>query len=415
MSELTHFITLEYFETNTLAKTEFTIRVLLKYKLLDLAEKKIKTTKKNLTTANEKYADKLKARIWMNDHESTLNIRKSRTKHENATDFFFEQENNKAVMDFALVKCYLNLINQHRASISLGKEINHKSAQHYFHIYESGLCSDDLYVRAYYLLAKLQLENKKDCYNELKEIILEDKILLENIDKENLMVEILSFVNNEVEMGNEKWYTELFDLYDHRLRNKLWQMNGDLAYTSLFNTVFYALMLNKLNYAAEIIETYSDHIAKPVRNDIKNLCLAWVAFYRNELDKAHNLLLPLETENIMIKFELRTLQCMIYFENKEYLILLSYLDSFKHFITYNKHLMYALADGNQKLCNYLSQLCKIKLDPDKNSNKLMLEISEDHLVLKEWLLKHVYVQIRSGIREQRIRIMEIILSVFIRY
>lgn len=93
----------------------------------------------------------------------------------------------------------------------------------------------------------------------------------------------------------------------------------------------------------------------------------------------------METENFLIKYELRTLQSLIYFEKKELDVLASYLESFRHFIMYNKNSV----DGDvtnqfRNFNKYLSAI--MKLDPypkSKEKVKLRAQIESD---------KHVYIR-----------------------
>lgn len=208
-------------------------------------------------------------------------------------------------------------------------------------------------------------------------------------DLENIVIAMLSCLSEKVESGDSYWYNEMLEVYDFRLKNKLWNLNGNLSYVALFNIVFIALQLNKIQYAEYVVEKYPLYVAANIRKNITDLCLAYIHFYKNDIAAAHKYLVKIETENIMIKYELRTLQSMIYFEQKEYLVLLSYLDSFKHFISYNIDSLEEIISTNRiKFCAYLSQLVKVKTDPDKkNEKKLKAEIEADQFLLKDWLLE----------------------------
>ena len=151
------------------------------------------------------------------------------------------------------------------------------------------------------------------------------------------------------------------------------------------------MILGKIQYAEDVIEKYGPLISASVRSHIINLCNAWISFYKGEVEAAHQYLIPIESENIVIKYSLRTLQAMIYFEKGEFQVLHSYIDSFKHFINYNSETIEGvIKTSGLTFCNLMNLMIKLKLDPDqKNADKLRKEILESEFLMKEWFLKQV--------------------------
>lgn len=385
------FLSVCEFENNEATFTLYKAEALRGRDLVDLHEKQVSAAEKILFTAQAKYGDKLRNRILISDMRRTNIIRRNRTKHESAGALMLDVEMNRQVMDYAIIKCLLNNINQYRASLLLGKPFDHASAENYFQIYESGLCTDDLFVRAYYLTTKLIIKKDVSVYEEAKDIILNRNTTFIHVDIENLIIALLQFVTSKAEKDSERWRQEMFDIYDYRLKNKLWVLYGELAYTSLYNTVQNALELGKAEYAENIMRDYAGFTNINIRKDITNLCNAMIAFSKGNNDEAHDLLLPIQSENILLKYGIRCLQSMIYFDNKDYLTLLSYLDSFKHFLTYNKLIFDEHTyDSQMKFCNYLNQLTKLKMDPNKkDAEKLRNDVDTNNFESKQWLLKHL--------------------------
>lgn len=386
-----HFISIENLENNSQTGRELIIESMAELGLYDMMEKQLKQSKAELEKPSIRYIEKLKQRIWLYDKGVTLQIRKNRNKHEGASKFIYEANYHFALMDYTLIKCFLILFNQQRAANTLGLEFNKEVAEKYITIYEEGLHTNDPFVRCYYLLAKLRFSNDLSYYPELKKLILKKDTGIVSYDLENLLVATLNFLSGLVESDETTWRNELMELYDFRLKKELWYMNGSLGYTSLDNIVFNALQLGKIKYAEQVVKKYTQYVDEAIQKDISQLCLAWIEFYKGNEQLAHTYLLHIETENILIKYELRLLQSMIYFTQKEYLVLLSYLDSFKHFLTYNHSLLESsVQQVKNKFLLYLTQLTKLRMDPNKkNTEKLKREIEAETFVLKEWLLKQL--------------------------
>lgn len=389
LASLLHFLTIETFEKNETLTFETKVEMLIEFGFYELAEKQLKIVDKINESNKLRYPDKLKHRIWVRDKEATIEIRKWRNKHEEVSKYMYENNNHKLIMDYTLVKSFLLLLNKQRASYSSGRSFDYNEAEKFIWIYESGLHTDDLFVKCYYLMARLRLLNDETVYPELKELIFTRGIDSIGVYLENIIISLLTFLSDKVETDELHWAKEMHEIYDFRMKNELWNMNGSLSYISIFNIVYVALQLNKIKYAEDMIDNYAQYIESNIRKHVTQLCHAYIQFYKGDLKSSHEFLLGIETENILIKYELRTLQSMIYFEQKDFLVLLSYLDSFKHFLAYNKNMIEGSINSNRfKFCNYLLQLTKLETDPNKkHAQKLKEEIEKDSFILKNWMMK----------------------------
>ena len=388
---LLDYLMIDNFESKEFAKQEYKLNALSNLKLIDLLEKQLNSIEKQFSVSNLPYSQKLKDRLWINDYRKKLAILQNRTHLEKASADILKTSGTAQLMDYAITKSFINLINYHRATQISNEPFEHELAKKLFQIYENGLCSEDKYVHAFYMLAQLIIYQNEKYYLPLKQIITSNDYITNIADKENIIIGMLAFLNEVLEKDNRRWRIEIFDIYDYRLQNNIWKIHGELAYTSFKNTIENALALNKSDYANAIVEKYATHLHPDIRNDVTNLCKAFIAFYEKKYEYAHTLLIPIQTENIMIKYELRILQSMIYFEKKDYLTLLSYIESFKHFIVYNKALIETINHTNAiKYCQHLTQLTKLKLDPQKkNFSKYYSEVAADHFILKDWIIKNL--------------------------
>ena len=392
MLEITlNFLAEEEFHKSDVDQLQYKNEVLLENKLFSLMEKNIKNLFQAINKSDLSYTQKLNQLIKLDDYIFRLGIRRNRSKHENIAKLMGNEEARKRIIDYALGKLFLHIFNDYRACEILKKPFNYETARHYFAIYENRLGNEDKYVTAQYLTAKLIIEKEERYYHELKQMLIIDRVIPPTIELTNLLVAILDFLAKKVESGETGWNIEMFEIYDLRIKNNLWNLHADFAYTSLLNIVQNSLMLGKIEYAEQIVQKFESQISKNIREHVRNLCYAWISFYKGDLTAAHNYLLPIETENIVIKYSLRNLQVMIYFQNGEYQTLTSYLDSFKHFINYNSEpLGENVKQSGITLCNFLNLLVKLKLDPDqKNADKLKKEIGESKFLMKTWILQHL--------------------------
>ncbi|MFN3939036.1 MAG: hypothetical protein ACK4IY_00525, partial [Chitinophagales bacterium] len=385
------FITLESFESSKVSAMEYRLTSLKELNLTDLLEKQTLTAEKLNETSELRYFQKLRDKIWLVDFKLSVAIRKNRTKLEMAAKTILQINPYQSLLDFAMAKSYNHLLNRHRAFYQVKHAFDYQEANKLFAIYESGVCSDSKFVRAMYLLAQFVVLEKTEVYPELKSIVFNKKLITSAADQENILIGMLGHITKQIEKENDSWRIEMFDIYDYRLKNNLWSIHGELAYTTLINIVHNAIFLKKEEYAEETVIKLAAFIPAHIRNDVTNLCMAIIHFHKKNIDESHALLVSIQTENIVIKYELRTLQAMIFFARQDYITLLSHLESFKHFIIYNKSLVEEVfMQAAAKFCNYLMQLCKLRLDPNKkNVEKLRKTIEADRFFLKQWLLENI--------------------------
>lgn len=386
-----HFITLEAFESSEVSAIEYRLIALKELNLSDLLEKQTLVAEKLNNTNAERAFIKFRDKIWLDDFKISVAIRKNRTKLEMAANTILQINPYQSLLDFAMAKSYNHLLNRHRAFNQVKHAFDYQEAHKLFAIYESGVCSDSKFVRSMYLLAQFVVLEKTEVYPELKSIAFNKELISNPADQENILIGMLGHITKQIEQEQDNWRIEMLDVYDYRLKNNLWKIHGELAYTTLINIVHNAVFLNRVQYAEDTVTQYAQFLHINIRNDVTNLCKAIIAFGRHAPDEAHQFLLTIQTENIVIKYELRTLQAMIYFVKREYITLLSHLESFKHFITYNKSLVEEVHyQAAIKFCNYLTQLCKLRLDPNnKNSEKLRRAIEADRFLMKQWLLQNI--------------------------
>ncbi len=392
MMEVTlNFLAEEQFHRSPVEILQLKNEILIENGLFGMSEKNIINLSHVIDNSLLSYPAKLNHRIRLDDNTFRLGIRRNRSKHERISKLMLNEAARKRIVDFALGKLFLHILNDYRASKYLKKPFNYREADHYFAIYENGLTSKDDFVTAYYLTTKLIISMEEKYYFDLKEMLVINKVNLPVNELSNLLIGLLDYLALKVETGEMGWRNEMFEIYEFRIKNNLWKLHTDFAYTSLINIVENSLALGKISYTEEMVEKYSPQITKNLRNHLQNLCYAWISFYKGDLTTAHNYLLPIETENVVIKYSIRSLQVMIYFQNGEYQTLSSYIDSFKHFINYNtESIEVEIRKSGITFCNFTSLLIKLKLDPDqKKAAKVRKEVNESKFLMKDWVLRQL--------------------------
>lgn len=114
--------------------------------------------------------------------------------------------------------------------------------------------------------------------------------------------------------------------------------------------------------------------------------------FKGEYESAHEAITQVVTENLLIKYELRSLQCFIYLQKQEWDLLNAALESFRQFIAYNKNnLESAVTDQFNYVCKNIGALAKLHPDyKTKDKEKLIATLQEDNVsYMRNWMLQKI--------------------------
>ena len=385
------FLTFEYMVKGNTNKQQYLIRAFLDRQMNELAERTLNKTKTEIATGDFGELEKLHANIWMNDAAILLSILNNRNRMNASNEEMKNDETYIIATEWVLAKIFNAFLNYMKACKSTGSTIDKKRIHIFLDLYDAIKPFSNIVTEIYYLQVKMIMDHDDEMYFAAKKLYSKNKNAIHKKNHENILIGLLDHANDKLHL-DERWRTELFELSEIKLQDKLWKENKGLSYATLFNAFMNALQMNKISYAEKLIKQNIQHLHPSVSSSIEYLCKAWLYFYNNEIERAHEQLTKVETENILIKYELRTLQCLIYFENKDWEVLASYLESFRHFILYNKsNVDERVTTLFSDFCKYLSSLMKSVPFKSKNSKtKLRNQITEaGPIYLKSWFLEHL--------------------------
>lgn len=383
------FLAWEYMSKENTIRQQFLTKALLDKQINDLAEKNIvKTEKEILKPGQFDTLEKLRSLIWINDSAILLSILNNRTRINASNEAMKNDTTYRLVTEWALVKIFNSFLNYIKACNNSGSIIDEKRIRLFLEMYDDLKPFEEVITEIYYLMVKMIIDNDSEVYFNARKLFNKNKNTIHIKNHENILIGLLDYVNNNLHR-DESWRQELFELSVIKLNDKLWKENKGLSYTTLFNAFMNALHMDKLAYAEKMIKQNLQYIHPSVRASMEHLCRAWLLFHQGDLDKAHESLTKVETENILIKYELRTLQCLLYFEKNEWEVLISYLESFRHFILYNKaNLDKKVTALFSEFTKYLTALVKIQFHPAKKDATALREQIENagQVYLKPWFL-----------------------------
>ena len=238
----------------------------------------------------------------------------------------------------------------------------------------------------------LLLITNKDEHNYLtfKNLLFSSRNIVSDSDYELLYIIARNYCIKQVNNSNDKYISELFDLYKFGLEEHLLlNSKGQISAFAYVNIVNIALKLNHYDWTNQFIHNFKNLLMARIRDSYFGFNLAKYNFQIGELDAAQKLLNQIEFADIFINLSSKILFLKIFYETNEHDLLLAGIVSLKRFISREKSIKYH--KSNYSL--FLQVLQKITLhNPyEKNAkSKLISLINEDlNLIDRGWLREKI--------------------------
>ncbi len=111
---------------------------------------------------------------------------------------------------------------------------------------------------------------------------------------------------------------------------------------------------------------------------------------RNEFERALEQMLTIRYDLFGVKFYLRNLQMMIYYELNDHNSFLLLLDSYRHFLNNNRSVTEDWKKTQTVLIKFLTRLFNLKENYDEYElKKLKQDVSSSLVLKKQWLLRKI--------------------------
>ncbi|MBK8445061.1 MAG: hypothetical protein IPL35_17395 [Sphingobacteriales bacterium] len=190
-------------------------------------------------------------------------------------------------------------------------------------------------INMWYSALCLLNEPTLERYDYLKQLLEQHAPLLEIRESKILYTYLVNTLRDVV--SGQAYYEKVFELYQFGLtQNFLFP----LLPTVLRNIVLVGLMLNKVEWVSNFLETAKPQIAEhPDKEDAFNLCLAWLDFKKGNFDAVLDRLNTVFFNSIIFKIDERCVRLKIYYELGLDELFLNLINSFRKFVTDNKNIL----------------------------------------------------------------------------
>jgi len=243
-------------------------------------------------------------------------------------------------------------------------------------------------ARIYYNMVMLLNNGDEKYFFELQKCrdIFEDK--LSSIDDYNIGIIMMQYCYKRVNKGDIEYRKHQHEITKYMLAKDLIPA-GYVEPYFFTNVVRNAAHIKEFEWAEKFINDYRIRLNPDFTGELSDFSFAMIEFSRGEYEKALKSLSKINLEMSNMKFEIKNILIMIYYELNYSEELISMIDTYRHYLNRDKALSDSIRRSGILFVNSVSELVKLKQKEKSGSVlKLKREISElQSSGLKEWIIK----------------------------
>jgi hypothetical protein len=263
-----------------------------------------------------------------------------------------------------------------------------------------------LIINAYYQVLRIfQEPDNQDHFYKLVEFLGKYR---SEFNKEDLKLMYSLAVNRGIESLNldeEKFSTATFKLYQLMIEDGLHLENMVIHHMSYKNITVLACKVGEFEWAKSFMDSHRGNLNVEYRKNAFNFNMAYLYFTQKKYEEALLLLSKLNFENVFYQINAKIMQLKIFYELKEFDLLLSFLESFRLFLIRNKKVSSSRINMTLKYVQYSRKFVQIlnskNLIRREKYRDSLQELKEELLetdvpmINKKWLMGNLELTLRG--------------------
>jgi len=238
----------------------------------------------------------------------------------------------------------------------------------------------------YRLLKELLSKSNPKQYRQLKSLIKNLTIFPPQEHRE-ILLHLINYCIKQINKQQKEYIEECYEWYMWGLSKGILLDKGYISKYTFKNIVTLCLKSEEKNKAEIALKDLSEYLPPMNAEKILNYNKARIHFAKKEYDQTMDLLRTIEYDDLLDELDGRRILMRIYFENKEWQVLDSFLISFEAFLRRQKNLGYH-KDFYLNLVKYVKKALNLHRMKPETKSKLQQSIkSNDQVNDKKWLLE----------------------------
>lgn len=241
------------------------------------------------------------------------------------------------------------------------------------------------------ILSVIQPANEE--YVKKQKELIETVINIDLFSKEfqrTVLVDLIGRLMERYLTGKPEYQKLMFEVNKILLEKKLFRIENCyfpiIAFKSLIQN---ALQINEIEWTEKFIEEFHKQLAPECRNSMKHYGYAFLFFKKKEYKRSFEECSKVKFENIIINYDIKLLTLKLYYDTDSFETALSFIDSFKHFVSSNKFISEPHKEYFNNLIYFVNKLIKAQMGNERiRKDDLIGELSRVKNVHgRDWVLE----------------------------
>lgn len=245
-------------------------------------------------------------------------------------------------------------------------------------------------IAVYYHIYKTITESQNETHFEnLKQEIEKHGLFFPVEEIRMIFLLSLNYCIRRMNAGDEKYIRESFELYKKGFESNVLIENNYISDVSFQNVVSIAIKLKEYNWATLFVNGYQQYLNEKDREGIVYFCLTRLHFEKGELEEAMVLNQKIETDNLLIDLNAKTILLKILYIKDEHAVLESLLESMRNYLVRKKVIGYHKANYKH-IIKFTKKLVRVNPYSTVEKEKLRKAIeATSPLTERDWLLQEL--------------------------
>lgn len=383
------FCTYRVFENN---KTDYNLRELLglmkkeQFQYLDkMVSGKLRDLDSEDLSADEYYYNKFRL-----EYENLFYLSVS---HASIFEKFLNKVDFEKIFDdltsfyfMTALRLYINILN---LQIIYKKEFKTYHFERMLSLIDDEIIKENPYIEIFfYVLNMLKGNEQNKYYIKTREKLKVLKNKLNAGDLSEIYINLTNYCNRSIAAGKKEFLKDKFEIYKEESESRTYLENGFITPVYYKNRIRLGLDLKEYKWVREFIENFKDKLHSDSKDNVYLYNLALYEFEVNNFNDSLEILSKISLDELYMKFDVKILQIMIYYETNSIEALISSMEAFRHFLVNNKLLPENKKETYTNFHKFLNKL--IQLNNNRNYTELEriknLISGEMKILNKEWII-----------------------------
>ncbi|MBX2872867.1 MAG: hypothetical protein KTR30_12225 [Saprospiraceae bacterium] len=241
------------------------------------------------------------------------------------------------------------------------------------------------------IYAMLTQEDKDAHFQKLKRLIHQHIDQLDTSEIQLIYLFAINYSIRKLRAGDTRYLAECLDLYLESIEKKLVYVDGHLSPWTFKNVVKLGLKLDRIDWTEQFILKHSPELSEGFRDNAYHYNLADLHFWKQSFNEAQKHLQEVSFTDIHYALDSKVLFLKIFYEKRDWEVLLSQAAAFRMFLKRNK---VVTKQVRQPYENFIRILLKLIKQKNSVAVKAKAQLQDMPYVFdREWLLKKLKEQL----------------------